>query len=89
MRADLSCSSIKRYHSKRKKKRYFPASTYAGIKGFVGGKNAAPLRNQAEVILNRCNESEGSTMVKRGKYPRLGAPGEVGGRLSSREDSGP
>ena len=93
LHADLSCSSPCYCHSKKKKKKKkhdtFPASTHAGIKGLCWGKNAAPSRNQAEVILERCNESEGSTKSREGSILRLGAPGEGRGGYPQEKSPGP
>ena len=74
---------------KKKKHDTFPASTHAGIKGLCWGKNAAPSRNQAEVILERCNESEGSTKSREGSILRLGAPGEGRGGYPQEKSPGP
>ena len=72
-----------------KKKDTFPASTHARVKGLCWGKNAAPSRNQAEVILERCKENEGSTRNREGSILRLGAPGEGRGGCPQEKGPGP
>lgn len=74
----------------KKKKKYFPCLHPCWNKRILlGEKNAAPLRNQAEVILYRCNESEGSTKSREGSILRLGAPGEERGGYPQEKTPGP